>query len=256
MSLAPFYPIIYKSRFTSNQFIRTDLGWIGNDQNIYLCLQDLDMLHDLGNILDFFRRIDKEGSSFRIKLPCKYVKNCCYDSIRKKFCISCSMYLCEDCKVEHINCFTENLEIKCNYDTSYGHCIKCNLWTDQPLANNMCNNCVEPSLPCQYNKPLINFNLYEWIPIGDFLENRNPFSSWYSRKIRLIYHTNYIEFKLIHYNVDYYLDTKSTLHADACFHVFEYFNVPTPLDTKIMNLMGRYSYSRQDKPDLPTTFFA
>ncbi len=177
-NLSTIYPNINKEKFGGECMIRIDSGCIYNNNLIYLDLSDLNMLEDLGNILDFYRNLNKEGNIYRIKL----------------------------------------------------------------LGNSQIHNNSQPVIE--------KFNLYEWIPIKGYLENRNINSHLFRRKLMICCLEDAIHLKLLDPNIDtdrYTYDSVKLL--DKIYRIFSLFNVPSTLEKTIidasMNIKSKYHTSRR-----------
>jgi len=65
----------------------------------------------------------------------------------------------------------------------------------------------------------------------------------YHRKMKIIYHCDKIQLKLIHRRVNYLLDYNSTILMDLLYRFFEKNNVPYYIDDKILSLyQEKYIY--------------
>jgi len=262
-SLGPIFPQIFFKKFGGRSFLNTPLGFIVSKQ-VYLDLSDLDLLNDLGRILDFYRELDFEGRSVNIRVPGYYTqpRYCeCWDLIRnsrrnkKLFCFNCDKYICDLCQDYHPDC---NITEFCMPRARACSC--CADLSTEPIVyykevssniqTMVCLKCLNhvPHDPeyVLYTDPVINFNMAEWIPIKGFLENRNVNSDLCYRKIRYqlrgdIYHLN-----LIHQNVDYCLDEESTLCADAVWRVGEAYNVPEDLTNILFKYIEPLRYTCVD----------
>jgi hypothetical protein len=171
-------------KFGERPFILTMTGHIINSR-VNLVLDDLYNITNIGNILDFYRKIEKEGDFYMIIIP----GNNCYTFCKHKnlcnYCIECNFYSCYKCS--HINHTNE----KCKYSLDfYESCKQCGVVTHEPLVNGVCYDCTNkelaiPAISNMYSKPVCsNFNMYEWVPIRkNILENRNPMSTLYKRRI-------------------------------------------------------------------------
>ncbi len=191
--------------FKGEFMIHIDSGWIYNNNLVYLDLSDLNMLHDLGNILDFYRNINREGKTYRIKL------------------------------------FGGGLVYEGHKSSKRPFCIKCSSLSDELYINNECIKCYNfyenKDTFVNYSKPVIaRFNLYEWIPIKGYLENRNIKSHLYKRKLMISYVEDYIHLKLIDrdINTDEY-SKDSVILLDKIYRIFSMFNVPSTLEKTMID---------------------
>jgi hypothetical protein len=222
-NISTFYPYLYEEKFKKRHFLHIDSGWIISNKNIYLNLEDINMLDDLGHILDFYRKIEKEGHTYRISINDKKYTTCC-DKTSLHMCISCNKYLCSDHQFEHCNHVVQKYVCSLNISNT---CSKCQLYTLEPMicinekevCYNCYNNCHKHDL-ILYTKPVIkNLNLYEWVPIDGFLENRNINSHLYKRKMSIEFNDNHIRLRLLDYNsVDAESDYILRLFEKLCIH--------------------------------------
>jgi hypothetical protein len=233
-NISIFYPYIYEEKFKKSCFLHTDSGWIKSNKNIYLNLEDLNMVEDLGNILDFYRKIEKEGDTYRINVCGKKYTVCC-NNISLHMCINCNIYLCNDCESNHKHHTVQKNVCPINISNT---CSKCQIYTLEPMiyTNNkkICNNCYKNNKNniVVYTKPVIeNFNMYEWIPINGYLENRNINSHLYNRKMSIEFNDNYIMLRLLD---NYYVDIES----DYMLKMFEKLGVHENLSNNIFRKIG------------------
>lgn len=206
-NISTFYPSIYEEKFKNKHFLNIDSGWIISNKNVYLDLNDLNLVDDLGHILDFYRKIDLEGYTYRINIVDNFTSCMCKNHYKIDMCISCNKYICKDCKIKHINhTIQENVRTYKIFD----NCSKCYKYTSEPMVmyenKKICYECYECCkngiiTTITYTKPVIErLNLYEWIPINNFLENRNINSHLYKRKMSVHYDKNKIDLKLLDIN--------------------------------------------------------
>ncbi len=206
-NISTFYPCIYEEKFKKRHYLQIDSGWIISNKNVYLYLEDLNMIDDLGHILDFYRKIEKEGNTHRIRIHDKKYTTCnknSYHTVQKNITNTCSM---------------------------------CQIWTLEPMVYKNekeicydCNNCKNDVI--MYTKPIIeNFNFYEWIPINGFLENRNINSHMYKRKMSIEFEDEFIKLKLLDINS---IDVKT----DYILRLFEKFNINEYMSGNIFKKMG------------------
>lgn len=204
-NISTFYPYVYEEKFKKTHFLHTDSGWIKNNKNIYLNLEDLNMIEDLGHILDFYRKIEKEGNTYRISI-------------------------CVNCEYKHQN-----------HVVSYT-CSDCQTYTLEPLVciNNKevcynCYNCCKNDVifyNILYTKPVMeNFNLYEWVPINGFLENRNINCHLYKRKMSIEFNDNFIKLRLLNYD-------SVNVESDYMLRMFEKLYVNENLSNNIFKKIG------------------
>lgn len=203
-NISTVYPCINKEVFKDKFMIHIDSGWIYNSNLVYLDLSDLNMLWDLGNILDFYRDLNREGNTYRIKLLNNSIEYERYKSYTGPSCIKCSSLSDELC----IN----------------NECVKC-------------HNFLSKNTFINYSKPVIaRFNLYEWIPIRGYLENRNINSHLFKRKLMISREEECIQLKLLDNDInttEYTHDTVKLL--DKIYRIFDMFNVPSTLEKNIID---------------------
>lgn len=239
-NLSTIYNTIYTTIFKNRPFLNIDSGWVLNNKYVYLDLSDLNMIDDLGNILDFYRKIIKEGTTYRIKLQEK--TSLCKHTDRNSMCITCNRYICDDCKKDHIK---HKIQENVYYSEIYTYCNLCNYYTDEPMIyhknNKICKNCINEDELGEiiiYSKSIINrFNLYEWVPIGIYLENRNVNSHLYTRKMEIIYHNNFIELKLLDKKAEYITD----FPLKTMINILDKYKVPSTIEDKLLYYSGIYN---------------
>jgi hypothetical protein len=191
------YNDFYRMKFGERPYILTMTGHVINSR-VNLVLDDLYNITDIGNILDFFRKIEKEGDFHMIIIP----GNNCYTFCRHRnlcnYCVECNFYSCVGCS--HTNHTNE----KCKYSLDfYESCGRCGIVTHEPLVNGECYDCTNNSTTkapiAMYSKPVCsNFNMYEWVPVRkNTLENRNPMSTLYKRRIVAQDENNKLRLRLI-----------------------------------------------------------
>lgn len=254
MSLGSIFPQIYFEKFGKSSFILTPLGFIYS-RPVYLNLEDLNLLNDLGHILDFYRNLDFEGSSLNIKVPGSYGRESFCNCLRKImmqpptgivynfknekiYCQYCDELICDLCLDKHSNHITKKL-----YLPKKETCKCCGNLNKFPYIHYKsgkmtCLNCVPFRTDfLEQTDPIINFNLAEWIPIKGFLENRNINSTFFGRKIRYQLEYGIPKFNLIHKKVEYNLDAKTTLIFDQIYRVEEKYNIPEILTEIILDYL-------------------
>ncbi len=265
--IGPFFPQIYFQKFGKLPFILTPLGFICSSQ-VYLDLGDLDLINDLGHILDFYRQLDFEGSSLSILVPghkgretfCKCFLNLLRNGNqgivyrphqRKVYCVYCDELICELCADNHPN---HNITELCMPRERACSCCGCPnsmpiIWYRKYSdfhSKMICLKCADDKEYLRQTDPIIRFNIAEWIPIKNFLENRNKNSELYCRKIRYTFTERGCKLNLIHRNVEYNLTSESTLLADAVWRMGEKFNVPEDLSKKILDYTETLKYTCLD----------
>ena len=263
-SLGPIFPQIFLKKFGSGPFLKIPSGFICNKQ-AYLDLSDLDMLNDLGHILDFYRELDFEGLSLSIQVGYKYAPlycTCpCSSCEQTSFCYTCDLYTCKKCIQSHSEHKIQTLSNLEYTPIPMLTCICCGVPNNYPFVyyhevetiegsrtvTMLCLDCLNhvPHDPeyIQMVHPVINFNIAEWIPIQGFLENRNIDSKLYGRKIRYEF-SSLTKFRLIHYKVPYKFDYESTLKADAICRICK--NIPDVLIDKILDYVGNFQTTGKD----------
>ena len=194
--LSAFYHRIQRNVFGERNIIHIHDGRIFN-KPVYLEISDLDLLYDLSNILEFYKKIDT-SDGFNISIS------------------------------------------ECDEINASDTCSICNTMDDDTL----CPNFVDDVL-----------NIYEWIPIGAFLENRNPSSELYHRKIAYneigvcddFDMNKMIILKLIHQDVDYNLDEKSTMLGHTIFTVCDHYNLSQYIENKICDKVNVKRVKKSNK---------
>jgi hypothetical protein len=203
------YHYIFTSKFSSHEFLLTMCGHIIN-KPVYLVLDDLNLIDDLGVIIDFYRKIDKQGNIFMLEVPGNKPHNICgHTKWYYSYCIDCCAYYCYNCKNVH----SEHLTERCDFDNDFlNSCTTCYKVTHEPLfvsndGEKICYKCSHGKDSIFYSKAVISgFNLYEWIPIHKYthkrthehiLQNRNPNSHLYMRKLNIEYKDESIKLRLI-----------------------------------------------------------
>jgi hypothetical protein len=238
--ISAFYPHIYLEKFKQRRLLQIDSGWILSNMNVYLQLDDIDILNDLGHMLDFYRKINTEGSTLRIKLMNNYT--ICNHVNTEYFCSDCNIYFCFDCKLPHEG---HNVLNKCVNKKNSQSCNMCEIQNSEPLINEICINCYtannELKGKIEYSRPVINrFNLYEWIPIHGYLENRNVNSHLYKRLLNIEYNNDCIELELVdEFARDYNLENIKLLNV--MYRILNIYNVPLTLREDIIDKTINYS---------------
>jgi hypothetical protein len=207
LNISSIYNQIYSNKFTRSQFLFTMSGYIFS-KPVYLDIDDIDLNDGLYTILEFYKKIEKIENMLSIKL-------------------------------NNIDCPVSKKHLE--------YCSICHGEYHSPLIimndNKICSNCTDIDLDTienyVFSKPVIfNFNLYEWIPIHkNILENRNPNSSLYKRKI-IIYTNHYsIELYICDLNNSNQLDHNSLLFNYCISEIFKKYQVKKYLDDKILKFI-------------------
>ncbi len=197
-------------KFGKKHIIKTNSGYIYNTK-VKLKIQQVDLLENIEALINFYKLIDKEGNTFTIDISGETIYTFCEHNFShyNYFCNICNKYECNLCanlckSQEHVleNCY-------CN-KSIFDYCGKCFRCTYLPMivteGLRLCSECsVQNGFDKNYkgyiywSKPIItNFNLYEWVPINQtLLENRNPKSIFYKRKIGFEKTEHSIKLKLL-----------------------------------------------------------
>ncbi len=212
MNIPEFYYYIYNHKFKNKPFINTECGFIYSHK-VDLYINNLDSYDNIMNITKFIKMLDFEGDILKIKLS-------------------------DDLTTYHTETLAETYHTETYHTETYPTCDFCGAICNMPMiVFNGRKYCCKYKDKCTYTKSILDFNMYEWIPVGKFLENRNPNSIMYLRKIKLIPKENHIEFDLIHSKVDYFLNYKDTLRYDKVYKILDHYNIPPFIDDKIVNLV-------------------
>lgn len=233
-NISTFYPYIYEEKFKKRHYLQIDSGWIISNKNVYLDLEDLNMIDDLGHILDFYRKIEKEGNTHRISIHDKKHTTCCNNMILRHMCVNCNKYLCDNCEHEHNYHIVQKNIGSLNITNT---CSVCQIWTLEPMIyeneKEICYDCDDCTNDVVlYTKPIIeNFNFYEWIPVNGFLENRNINSHMYKRKMSIEFGDEFIKLKLLDIN-------SIDIETDYILRLFEKYGVHEYISENIFKKMG------------------
>lgn len=256
-NVGPIFNQIYRQRFGKDHYLYTESGWI-KSFTVYLDLSDIDMLNGLGTILDFYRKLINEGNVVKINIPGNTKPNYCdcwnttICSDTKYLCMDCNLFICNSrachfCKDGHSG---HKIKQFCMPNGKF--CVCCSKLCEIPVISHKsigpneivkCYDCIINYDFIKLTDPIINFNLYEWIPIGEFLENRNPDSIHYGRKMSYNLINDSITLQLIHSDAEYYLDTKSTILVDNIARVFEYYGLPKELSDASIKYVKTLRYT-------------
>lgn len=212
-SLSGVYHQIQSNMFGKKEYLEMTNGFVRN-KPVYLNLSDLDLLNSLSIILDFYKKIDF-SDRFMIEIP----------GSKKENPINWTMYPQDACIEYCVNC-NEYLIYGKDYDSHRGHhieignqrhewfrstCYNCRNYSPKDVhivhdSGIMCSSCDTMLHSNQsvdslkiYSRPVIyNFNMYEWVPIHkNIMENRNPVSSLYTRKMLVNHSSDCIKLSLI-----------------------------------------------------------
>jgi len=253
--LSTIYHFIYESKFGNDSFILTKSGWIKN-KPVYLEIGDLNISEHLQHILDMYEYIYIEEYLYNIIIAGNNQYTYCKHRLHiyNTYCADCNMYVCEKCCDNHM---CHNLELCEKHTQIYNNCDKCQLITHLPLINcehkTLCFNCNENFTNKTTTTPIINFNMYEWIPIMNFLENRNPNSNMYKRKIYMNFSEKNIIFNLIAKEINHtfvsHINTKLLISYKL---LFDYYKIPLLMDSKLIKLINDVDNIRDDNTNITT----
>lgn len=245
--LSVIYPHLYRENFGDSKFVNTLSGHIRSDRLVYLNLSDMDLINDLRNVLDFYKLIDT--NSF-VKFM-NYPATC--GTLPKHLCITCNMYMCdaEVCREEHKNHkVQEDIEF-----SNVMYCKKCFLHSIDPMVcvedDYVCPRCYEEiegrddlSRNISYTKPVVeNINLYEWVPMRFYLENRNVCSDMYTRKMGVLNINGILSMRLLDKKVDEYRPSERVM-IDVIFRVMSKYDVNEYHEKKIIDMCGFKKYRK------------
>jgi len=243
MSISQIYSQLYEKKFKKNKYIHIDSGFI-TSKKVYLDLDDIDLIDGLGNILDFYRSLDNEGATFRLNFSSINRYSMCRHINRTGlYCIDCNLFFCDLC---NNNAYHEKHRVEVVVGKNKDQCLICKKITRLPLINKEdklhCYNCFESRYENEsivtFNKPVIaKFNLYEWIPMSNFLENRNPNSHMFNRKIHIIKKQDHIELSLIHHKATFYNNYKTIILLDILYRILDHYKIPPYIDDDIVKLI-------------------
>jgi hypothetical protein len=146
-SLYNVYKNIYRGKFSCSDFINTISGHIYS-KDVYLNIDDLKMMDDLYNIVDFYKKIQKTGNVYMLKISDIYQSNFCkhYLDNYNMYCIDCDEYVCLDCVLLHSSHSIE----KCKYTKVIfdDYCDYCRKTTPQPQAeSSSADDASDPERP-------------------------------------------------------------------------------------------------------------
>lgn len=261
-SLGPIYPQIYQQRFGDSPYLSTSVGYVINDNKVILDIDDLDLVNDLGHILDFYRKINFEGDSIMIKIPgVEKPNHCRCEKINKLkiYCHNCNMYTCNMCCEYHKNHKKTKMHIPNQLNSQCNFCRKRNIYPQTWEYGNtvVCMECFQKENlskeHLKFTEYVINFNFYEWIPINNFLENRNVDSPFYGRKINIIQESNEtLKLNLIGENIDYFLKENTTIKYDAINRIIEKNNINQYTSESIRNNLNFENNCSFYKEKLPS----
>lgn len=227
MSVSTIYYQIYTTKFGKNNFVHIYPGFVKSSP-VYLKLDDLDLVEDLGNILDFYRDIEQECEVFMINFL--YSRDYFYISRYNTTCNTCKKITCQPLLRLQKILPPSTISLVC--EECYSH-IK-------HYDNYKLNFDIEV---------MNNFNFYEWVPVNNFLENRNPSSDMFMRRMSISKNDDdCITLKLINKNVKN-LNSEDTIFMNYVYQILEEYNVAPHLDKKIITLLGirelKKSYQRK-----------
>ena len=248
MKISLIYPEIYNEKFGNDNFVYINSSFLIS-KKVYLDIDDLNNIEDLGAILDFFRNIEKERDIFKISIFTSKKHTYCKCSRNYKiqnFCINCKMFFCIQCSDTHNSHNVEDCYLKYKDFNYYQDCSLCKKMSYMPMTQKndkiFCDNCYKQTLVNEkiiFTKPVIGrINLYEWIPINmGYLENRNPESHLYNRKMIKTKKKNSIELKLVHIKASKYYDYNEVVLYDIVYRILDHYKIPPYVDDKIVELM-------------------
>jgi hypothetical protein len=242
MNTNEIYNRIYQSKFGACKNLVLNTGIVTSEE-VSLYLDDLGLLKFMSCIVDYYRKIEKEGNIYMINVPgnkyytfCKHPKK-----IYNIYCIDCKIYTCTECIKFHEKHVVECCHFEKNV---YHYCDICGNSCDVQILRNdkkvctMCDHKFTKKLPIyHFSKPMtFHFNMYEWIPINEFiLENRNINSEMYKRNIKMEYKNGCLFLSLL--TSEYEGSYEDMFLNDSYNRVFDHYNIPEDLELKIKDLM-------------------
>lgn len=156
-SLSSVYHVVYSGNHGSGIFLRAHNGHILN-RPVPLKIDDLNLTTDLHTVLTFYLDVEIH----MIQIPGDYISTG-INSNNDKYNPKDTQMCCKMCGAYKDEPYIYN-------DLQETVCCGCNGWNFEREVT--------------FTKPVINFNMYEWIPIKhNILENRNPRSDLYMRRL-------------------------------------------------------------------------
>lgn len=221
-SLSSVYHAVYASNRGLGMFIHVHNGYVMN-RPVPLKIDDLNLMDDLHTVLTFYLNVELH----MVQIPGPY------SVINDEY--------VDEYADEYVDEYVDKYAGDFHLGPCHTCCKICGAYKDEPYIYTksheiVCCKCENWNYEkgVTFTKPVINFNMYEWIPIKhNILENRNPRSDLYMRRL-------YVERRDENEKIALRLMKSDQPVNDAIFQTMDCYNLP---DVVVNDILGQLNCS-------------